>query len=103
MSSIQFLNLKRIRSIMPWFVKLERGIVDKVTFDRHVPAHKTYVQSLIDQGHQAKSGYWGDFGGGMLLFYAESLVEARLIIEQDPLIRAKCVEYELHEWRIVIE
>jgi uncharacterized protein YciI len=87
---------------MPWFVKIERGIVDKTTFDRHVPAHKAYVQSLIEQGHQAKSGYWGDFGGGML-FQANSLDQAKAIISQDPLVQSQCVEYELHEWRIIIE
>lgn len=88
---------------MPWFVKLERGIVDKAVFDRHVPAHKVFVQSLIDQGHQAKTGYWGDFGGGMLLFKADSLAQAQEIVQQDPLIQGGCVEYELHEWRIVLE
>ena len=88
---------------MPWFIKLERGIVDKATFDRYIPAHKAFVQSLIDQGHQAKTGYWGDFGGGMLLFKAESLDQAQAIIGQDPLIQSGCVEYELHEWRIVVD
>jgi hypothetical protein len=34
------------QAVMPWFVKLERGIVDKAIFDRHVPAHKAFVQSL---------------------------------------------------------
>ena len=42
---------------MPWFVKIERGIVEKAVFDRFVPAHLAYVQRLIDQGHGAKTGY----------------------------------------------
>ena len=86
---------------MPWFVKIERGVVDRVTFDRHVPAHRAYVQNLIEKGHQAKTGYWGDFGGGMLLFQAESLLAAQHIVLQDPLIENHCVEYELHEWCII--
>ena len=32
---------------MPWFVKIEVGIVDKLTFDQYVEAHKTYVRELI--------------------------------------------------------
>lgn len=88
---------------MAWFVKIERGIVPKATFDQFVPAHKAYVQDLIAQGHQAKTGYWGDFGGGMLLFWADSLAEAQAIVAQDPLIVNHCVDYELHEWRIVME
>ena len=88
---------------MPWFVKIERGIVSKPTFDQHVSAHKDYVRQLIDQGHQARTGYWAEFGGGMLLFQASSLEEAKAIVEADPLIQNHCVEYELHEWRVVVE
>jgi uncharacterized protein YciI len=88
---------------MPWFVKIEKGIVDKSIFDRFVPAHKDFVKHLIAQGHEAKTGYWGDLGGGMLLFKAASLDEARAIVAQDPLIQNGCVDYQLHEWRIVLE
>lgn len=88
---------------MPWFVKIEEGIVDKPTFDQYVPAHKAYVQALIAQGHQAKSGYWAERGGGMLLFEAASLDAAKAIVEQDPLVQNNCVKYKLHEWRIITE
>ncbi|MEM7594938.1 MAG: YciI family protein [Cyanobacteria bacterium P01_A01_bin.83] len=88
---------------MPTFVKIEKGIVDKVIFDQHVSAHKSYVRELINQGHRAKTGYWGEKGGGMLIFDADSLPEAEKIVKQDPLVINNCVEYELHEWCIVIE
>ncbi|MBD2576718.1 YciI family protein [Oscillatoria sp. FACHB-1406] len=87
---------------MPWFVKIEKGIVDKNTFDRYVPAHRDYVRSLIAKGYRAKSGYWAEYGGGMLLFAAASMEEAKAIVEADPLIANGCVNYELHEWRIVV-
>jgi uncharacterized protein YciI len=88
---------------MPWFVKIEEGIVDKNTFDRYVSAHRDYVRDLIAKGHKAKTGYWAGYGGGMLLFEAVSLEEARAIVAEDPLIKNGCVKYELHEWRIVVE
>lgn len=88
---------------MPWFVKIETGIVNKATFDQYVPAHKTYVQNLVVQGHRAKSGYWAELGGGMLLFHATDLDVAKKIVAADPLIMNDCVEYELHEWCIVVE
>lgn len=88
---------------MVWFVKIERGIVDKAAFDQSVPAHVAYVRQLIDQGHQARTGYWAEYGGGMLIFQAESRSQAEAIVQQDPLIQNGCVEYELHEWRIVVE
>jgi len=88
--------------LMPWFVKIERGVVDKARFDQFIPANKIYVQSLIDRGQLATTGYWGDYGGGMLLFQAPSLAEAMAIAAADPLIANHCVHYEVHEWRIVL-
>jgi uncharacterized protein YciI len=88
---------------MPWFVKIEEGIVDRTTFDRHVPAHKAYVRDLIAKGHRAQSGYWAKFGGGMMIFEAASLEEAQAIVDRDPLVANGCVKYILHEWRIVAE
>jgi uncharacterized protein YciI len=87
---------------MPWFVKIEEGIVDKATFDQYVPAHKAFVQRLIETGHEAKTGYWAQRGGGMLLFKARSMDEAQRIIEQDPLIINRCVNYKLYEWKVVL-
>ncbi|HEY9845451.1 MAG TPA: YciI family protein [Candidatus Caenarcaniphilales bacterium] len=88
---------------MPWFVKIECGVVAKPIFDQSVPAHKAYVQQLIAKGHQARTGYWAEQGGGMMLFQAASMDEAQAIIAQDPLVAHGCVTYELHEWCIVIE
>lgn len=88
---------------MPWFVKIETGVVDKPTFDQFVPAHVAYVKNLIAQGHRAKTGYWAEYGGGMLIFWADSMNEAEAMIAADPLVANHCVNYELHEWRVVVE
>jgi uncharacterized protein YciI len=88
---------------MPWFVKIETGKVDKSIFDQHIPAHKAYVQELITKGHKAKTGYWAQHRGGMLLFEADSLAQAEAIVADDPLIKNGCVTYQLYEWRIVLE
>ncbi|HAZ45653.1 MAG TPA: hypothetical protein DDW76_06755 [Cyanobacteria bacterium UBA11369] len=88
---------------MPWFVKIEEGIVDKPTFDQHVPAHKAYVEDLISKGHQARTGYWAQRGGGMMIFQATCIDEAKAIVAQDPLVRHNCVNYKLYEWKILVE
>ncbi|MDX2100291.1 MAG: YciI family protein [Leptolyngbyaceae cyanobacterium bins.59] len=88
---------------MPWFVKIEEGIVEKSIFDQYVPAHKQYVQTLIDRGHEARSGYWSRRGGGMLLFKADSRAEAEAIVAADPLVQNGCVRYDLYEWCVVVE
>ncbi len=87
---------------MPWFVKIESGIVEKPEFDRHVPAHLDYVRDLIAKGHQAQTGYWENEAGGMLIFQAANLDEARAIVAADPLIQNNCVTYTLHEWHRVL-
>ncbi len=88
---------------MPWFVKIEEGIVDKATFDQYVPAHIAYVKDLIAKGHKARTGYWAKRGGGMLLFEANSIDEAQDLVAQDPLVQNHCVKYVLHEWCILVE
>lgn len=86
---------------MPTFVKIEKGIVDKPTFDSNVPAHLEFVRGLNAEGRNAKTGYWARFGGGMMIFEADSRKEAEDIVSRDPLVQQKCVEYELHEWKIL--
>ncbi|MBI3552692.1 MAG: hypothetical protein HY077_09235 [Elusimicrobia bacterium] len=86
---------------MALFVKIERGIVDKKVFDEFVPAHKEYVQKLNEHGHKVRSGYWADYGGGMMLFEATDITQARAIVREDPLVRNGCVSWELHEWKLV--
>jgi uncharacterized protein YciI len=88
---------------MPTFVKIEEGKVDKSTFDQYVPAHQAYVKDLIAKGHKAKTGYWGQLGGGMLVFEAASMAEAEAIVAADPLVKNGCVNYKLYEWKIVVE
>jgi uncharacterized protein YciI len=88
---------------MPWFVKIEQGKVDKSLFDQYIPAHMAYVKELIAQGHKAKTGYWKQLGGGMLLFEAASMDEAQTIVAGDPLVKNGCVNYQLYEWKIVVE
>jgi uncharacterized protein YciI len=86
---------------MPWFVKIEKGIVEKSIFDQYVPAHRAYVRDLIAKGHQAKTGYWAKHPGGMLLFEAPSMEEAEKIVAEDPLIKNNCVTYEIYQWCVV--
>ncbi|MEM1169065.1 MAG: YciI family protein [Cyanobacteria bacterium P01_H01_bin.35] len=88
---------------MPWFAKIEKGIVEKSIFDQYVPDHIAYVQELIAKGHKAKSGYWAERPGGMLLFEAASMAEAEKIVAEDPLIKNNCVTYEIYQWCIVAE
>lgn len=88
---------------MPWFVKLETGLVEKARFDAMVPAHLAWLAELERQGHRPVSGYWADRrgaegAGGMLLFWDQSWEQASRLVRQDPLITGGCVSWTLHEW-----
>jgi len=87
---------------MPVFVKIEKGVVPKRVFDGEVEAHKRYVESLIASGRRARSGYWAEKGGGMMIFEAASLADAQAVVAADPLVKAGLVIYELHEWKVVV-
>lgn len=93
---------------MPWFVKLEEGVVERARFDRFLPDHLAWVRELERRGHQPSTGYWresigrnGSGAGGMLLFQARDLAEAEAIVLSDPLIQSGCVSWIVHEWRVV--
>ena len=106
------------------FVKLEWGRVPKARFDRSVPAHVAYVKRLQREGRFAESGYWTTRpprqalkagrgsgpvpvvmkggAGGMMVFEAKNLREARTIVAKDPLVANRLVTYELREWKLVV-
>lgn len=93
---------------MPWFVKLEEGIVGKARFDAVIPAHLRWLGELEKAGHQPSSGYWaerkglnGDGAGGMLLFSAGDWSEADRLVRTDPLVQQGCVRWTLHQWSLV--
>lgn len=93
---------------MPWFVKLEEGLVPKPAFDQVVPEHLAWLAELELAGHRPVSGYWadrkgrsGEGAGGMLLFWAESWEQAQAVVQGDPLIRRGCVRWTLHQWQPV--
>lgn len=93
---------------MPWFVKLEVGLVAKAQFDAVIPAHLAWLAQLESAGHAPRSGYWadrvgrlGDGAGGMMLFRAASWAEAEALVQTDPLIVQGCVRWTLHEWTVV--
>lgn len=93
---------------VPWFVKLEAGVVAKPQFDAVIPAHLAWLADLERWGHEPRSGYWadrvgrsGDGAGGMLLFRAGNWAEAEALVRTDPLILQGCVTWTLHEWAVV--
>ncbi|NMG08341.1 hypothetical protein, partial [Brasilonema sp. UFV-L1] len=60
------------------------------------------VHDLIAKGHKAKTGYWAQKDGGMMLRHSQS-TKHQAIVALDPLVQNDCVHYKLYEWKIVVE
>ncbi len=96
---------------MPWYIKTERFKKNSKTLPHAhrkdvIIKHRTWVEDLSKKGLQITSGYLvnekkAPGGGGLLIFNANSYKEARLLVEQDPMILAKLVDWELQEWTYV--
>lgn len=92
---------------MPWFVRLDEGIVEKPVFDQVIPAHRQWLNRLTGGDHRPSSGYWADRAGGsgaggMVILAAANWDEAVQLMASDPLVQEGCVRWLLHEWRLVV-
>ena len=93
---------------MPWFVKSEtfKAAAAALPAEQRRPtleAHRDWVSRQKIAGRRLRSGFLVDGdrrpgGGGLLMFEAESYAEALLWIQNDPMIRAGLVEWQLQEW-----
>ena len=61
--------------------------------------HKAYLQKYIDNGKIYAKGPFTDHSGGLVIYSVETIEEAKMIIENDPIIRDNTREYTLKEWK----
>ncbi len=93
---------------MPYFIKTERFTDDTLELlpekrYMYIAAHRKWVLGLRNSGINISSGYLVDQkgeagGGGLLVLEAESLKEAKSILEKDPMIANNLVNWKLQEW-----
>jgi uncharacterized protein len=61
-------------------------------------AHMQFLQKMLDEGHIYARGRFPDGTGGLTIFEAESLDDARKLAESDPYVREGGRRLEIHEW-----
>ena len=93
---------------MPIFIKTEKFKDTTLKLSnnerkRFLFMHKEWVKNISQSGHYIHSGYLINEnkipgGGGLLIFEAQDYSTAKKIIEQDPMIKNKLVNWELQEW-----
>lgn len=65
------------------------------------PQHLEYMTQLENDGKIFAKGPFIDGVGGMVIYVANSLEEAKEIAEKDPYVVHGVRRLELHEWKIV--
>lgn len=65
---------------------------------KHRPAHLTYIEALRQKGLVWAAGPFPDGEGGLVVYAAPSIEEARRFIDEDPLVRSGARRVELHPW-----
>lgn len=86
-----------------FFVMLKRGpnrSKDSVTAQNLQKGHMANIQKMADEGQLAIAGPFGDDGDwrGIFIFKTKTLEEAKKLVEQDPMIKAGWLTYEIHPW-----
>jgi len=91
-----------------WFVKTETftAVGASLPVEQRRPtleAHRHWVVQEAAAGRRLRSGYLVDGdrrpgGGGLLIFEASSYADALAWVENDPMIRAGLVDWQVQEW-----
>lgn len=66
-------------------------------FDKHIK----YLSNISDERYFLGGGF-SNKNGGMIIFKAENMDEAKKIADNDPVIKARVYTYELNEWDLVL-
>ena len=93
---------------MGWFIKTETFTVQTaaLSIEQRRPsleAHRQWIAREAAAGRRLRSGFLVDAarrpgGGGLLIFEAASYAEALAWVQNDPMIQAGLVDWQLQEW-----
>ena len=93
---------------MAWFVKTETftAVAAALPVEQRRPtleAHRRWVADEAAAGRRLRSGYLVDGdrrpgGGGLLMFEASSYADALAWVQNDPMIIAGLVDWQVQEW-----
>ena len=96
---------------MPIFIKTEKFkdktlALSNIERKKFLLMHKEWVKNISNSGHYIHSGYLINEkkqpgGGGLLIFEAKDYLNAKKIIENDPMIKHELVIWDLQEWKSI--
>jgi uncharacterized protein YciI len=82
---------------MKYFAAMQT-IRDASQIEPNKAAHVEFLERLVGEGKIALRGRFTDGSGGLTIFQAQTLEEARAIAESDPYVTAGARHLELREW-----
>ena len=77
--------------------------VDKEKDAEVLAEHLEYLYGLLDAGKVYAKGPFTDHSGGLIIYNASSMEEAKEWIENDPVVRDGSRKYILKEWKSTLE
>lgn len=83
------------------FVRFDRRIENQKFGESDFNDHIKYLENIAKDRYFVGGGFENSIGG-MILFEADSLEEAKCISDNDPLIKRQLYSYDIYEWRLVI-
>lgn len=84
-----------------YFVRTDYKVEGKKVTSEDFNDHLNYLKNIAEQTEFYGGGFINN-PGGMIIFIAKDLIEAKKVAEGDPLIVRGLYKYELVEWEIVL-
>lgn len=84
------------------YVRIDTKCKDEKLKEGVFEAHLSYLQKIAHNNPFLGGGFVGE-AGGMIVFEADNLTQAKAICDQDPIIGSGVYAYDLKAWEIVIK
>lgn len=75
-------------------------MLDEEKNQQYRPQHLEYLEALGQQGKVFAKGPFTDGSGGMVIYVADSIEEAKEMAEKDPYVILGVRRLELREWKM---
>ena len=81
-----------------WYLVISKPVVSRPEVEVTLPEHRVWQRQQHSDGIVLFSGPTSDRTAGIYVLRANSLDEARRIVDQDPLHARRARGYEMYEW-----
>ncbi|GAB7386584.1 hypothetical protein BSNK01_04190 [Bacillaceae bacterium] len=77
-------------------------MLDPEKSEQYRPQHLAYLDRMGREGKIFAKGRFPDGAGGLVIYIADSLEEAKTYCENDPYVLHGARSYEVHEWEMTV-